>query len=570
MTKRIVAILLLWYVQSATAAPVDSNFPWLQWNKAVFEQAAREDKFVLLSLQAWWCHPCHQMNTITYDDNKVREIIASKFIPVYVDQDSRPDISQRYERWGWPATIIFAADGTEIVKLRGFYSPKFFIPILEATIADPSPVDYGSPNGPERAVSQLTTLTDDQRKVIVDFMNKMYDTEHGGWGRRSKFVHGPTFIYALEQTAQRKFDEQRARQTIDGLLGMIDSSNGGMSQISLGMDWKEALEEFPMFAQEAGIYAFSLAYSLWGDPRYLDAAKQIVGFLENTMAAPDGGFYTSSGAHNFNPGVDKRRYARENGQAIAALAAYYDASGDQHALHLAERQARWVIANRSIDGGGFRHDAIDQGGPYLVDSLTMAQALLALYRSSGERDWLIQAIKTADFIANHFIDTDTGGFVAAVTPAQEFLGKAVKHKDENVRATRLYNLLHHYSGDERYREIARNGMGYLTSDHVLDAYWFLPGVLQAEFEVANEPAQITIVGHKDDAAAAQLYQAALSYPTVYKRVEWWDKREGALTNDNVSYPELKQAAAFACSENICSTPVFDAPRLAAAVDRLRE
>ena len=74
---------------------------------------------MLLSLQAWWCEPCHQMNTITYDDPQVRELIADRFIPVYVDQDSRPDISQRYERWGWPATIIFGADGTEIVADGG-------------------------------------------------------------------------------------------------------------------------------------------------------------------------------------------------------------------------------------------------------------------------------------------------------------------------------------------------------------------------------------------------------------------------------------------------------------------
>ena len=68
------------------------------------------------------------MNRETWANAEVRGILKDKFIPVYVDQDSRPDISQRYERWGWPATIIFAPDGTEIVKLRGFYSPQFFNP----------------------------------------------------------------------------------------------------------------------------------------------------------------------------------------------------------------------------------------------------------------------------------------------------------------------------------------------------------------------------------------------------------------------------------------------------------
>ena len=85
---------------------------------------------MIVSLQSWWCPWCHAMNRDTWANPEVRAVLKDHFIPVYVDQDSRPDVSQRYERWGWPATIIFGPDGTEIVKLRGFYSPKFFIPVL--------------------------------------------------------------------------------------------------------------------------------------------------------------------------------------------------------------------------------------------------------------------------------------------------------------------------------------------------------------------------------------------------------------------------------------------------------
>ena len=89
------------------------------------------------------------MNRETWANPETRGMLKDKFIPVYVDQDSRPDISQRYEKWGWPATIIFGPDGKEIVKLRGFYSPQFFNPVLNDTIKDPSPVSYGQ-TSPER------------------------------------------------------------------------------------------------------------------------------------------------------------------------------------------------------------------------------------------------------------------------------------------------------------------------------------------------------------------------------------------------------------------------------------
>ena len=92
----------------------------------------------------------------------------------------------------------------------------------------------------------------------------------------------------------------------------------------------------------------------------------------------------------------------------------------------------------------------------------------------------------------------------------------------------------HFAGEEithwpMFRR-ARAGMGYLASDAVLEAYWFLPGVLQAESELKAEPVHVTVVGPHDDADAAKLYSAALAYPAVHKRAEWWDKRLGPLAN----------------------------------------
>ena len=104
----------------------------------------------------------------------------------------------------------------------------------------------------------------------------------------------------------------------------------------------------------------------------------------------------------------------------------------------------------------------------------------------------------------YFIDTETGGFLSAVKPAQDFLQKPVKNKDDNVRATRFFNQLWFYTGNKHFRTIAESGMGYLTSERVLDAYYFLPGVLQAEYELTHESVHVTIVGNKDDPRAEEL------------------------------------------------------------------
>jgi uncharacterized protein YyaL (SSP411 family) len=325
-----------------------------------------------------------------------------------------------------------------------------------------------------------------------------------------------------------------------------------------------------MFAQEAALKAFAQAYTLWGDPRFKAAGGKVARFLTGTMAAPDGGFYASFGLGEGNPGVDRRQYARENGQAIAGLLAWYDATGDEAALRAALRATDWVLANRALPGGGFRHADKDAAGPYLADSVEMGKALLALHRSTGNRRWLAEARATADFIARTFVEARTGGFIAAASPDARHLSKPIKQREDNVSAVRFFNLLHFYTGEAKYREIAEAGMGYLTSPPILDAYGFLPDVLQAEAEMVQEPVHLTVVGAKDDPRAAALVRAGLAYPLQHKRVEWWDKREGPLPHPDVNYPDYPGGpAAFACTRNFCSLPVTDPSAVARQLDRLQ-
>jgi uncharacterized protein YyaL (SSP411 family) len=325
-----------------------------------------------------------------------------------------------------------------------------------------------------------------------------------------------------------------------------------------------------MFVQEAGLAAYSRAWIMFGDPAYRQAADRIFGFLKDMMAAPGGGFYASYGMSEGQPGVDRRLYARETAQAMTGLLAYYDATGVAEARDIAARSARWALENRALPAGGFRHAEQDKGGPYLADNVEMAKALLALHRSTGEREWLTRAQTTADFIARTFIDPATGGFIASAAPDAKQLTKPIKQREDNVTAVRMFALLSAYTGEVKYREIAEAGMGYLTSPPVLEAFGFLPDVLLAEDELRNEPVHVTIVGAKDDPRSAALYRAALAYPLVNKRAEWWDKREGKLANPDVDYPDFPDGpAAFACTSTFCSYPVTEPREIAGQLDNLK-
>jgi uncharacterized protein YyaL (SSP411 family) len=117
-----------------------------------------------------------------------------------------------------------------------------------------------------------------------------------------------------------------------------------------------------------------------------------------------------------------------------------------------------------------------------------------------------------------------------------------------------------------FRKTAEEAMRYAVTPKIASQYSAAPALL-ADMELASPPVHLTI-GHKDDPEARQLFQTAIQFPSGYKRVEWWDKREGRLPNADVEYPELKHAAAFVCTERSCSSPILKAEQLLAKAERL--
>src|SRR5579864_618851 len=151
---------------------------WVSWSDDVFKQAKAENRFVLLDLEAVWCHWCHVMDENTYKDPDVIRLLRSRYITVKVDQDSRPDLSNRYEDYGWPATVVFNGNGQEIVKRQGYLDPDEMASMLQAIIDDPTP-------GPSvKAEVKLTfaenpLMTDQARASLKRSYALQYDSKQG-------------------------------------------------------------------------------------------------------------------------------------------------------------------------------------------------------------------------------------------------------------------------------------------------------------------------------------------------------------------------------------------------------
>ena len=567
-------------------AAANDKIVWHEWSDAIFEQAKRENKLVILDLEAVWCHWCHVMDERTYHDAIVVNLIQKNYIAIRVDQDANPDISVRYEDYGWPATIIFGGDGSELAKRRGYIPPENMIKILQAMKDDPTP-------GPsvvkqaEPVIGTATQFSTVQRNKIISDMNRGYDEMLGGWGNVHKFILTPNVEYALIKAKQGdKPFEKKSHETLDKALALIDPVWGGVYQYSDRGRWDSPHFEKIMSIQTDDLRLYALAYKQFNDPRYLKAARDIDRYLANFLTNSEGAFYTSQDAdasakidgHAFYPlndkarramgimpRIDKNIYARENGWAIRSLAALYDATGDMAVLSRAIIATNWIEANRGIGGGGFRHAEKDRAGPYLGDTLAMAEAYLALYVSTGDRAFLAKARLSEDFIEKTF--KSNTGFATTVfaSDGKDVFKKPLLQMEENVSVARLTNQLAHYTGDEQYKAASLHAMKYLVS---LNNDQYFSGPLIAADELAADPAHITVVGGKSDPLALALYHQALRYPVVYRRIEWWDMAEGAMPNIDVKYPTLNRPAAFVCVNSACSSPIFEPAKITGKVDLL--
>jgi uncharacterized protein YyaL (SSP411 family) len=557
---------------------------WLRDDRAAFAQARAEGRFVLLNLEAVWCHWCHVMDRETWADPAVREALGANYVPLRIDHDARPDLANRYRDYGWPATIVFAPDGSEIVKRRGYIAPQAMRRLLAAIVADPRPEQLAALAEPD--VAPRSALDPAVRDALVDRARDSHDGARGGLRTRQKFLDRDSVEYELALGIEGDAAMlAQARRTLDAATALIDPAWGGVYQYSTGGDWNHPHFEKLAFLQGEYLRLYALGYAATGDPRHHRAAQAIVRYIERFLAAPGGGFHTSQdadlvpGQHAADyfalddagrrargvPRIDRNRYARDSATIAEGLIAWADASGDASALQRARATLDWLLRERLAhdsrsDGEaalGFRHGERDQGA-YLGDNLAAGRALLALYRSTGERRWLDLASRNADFIDVRF---RAGAGYAAGARGDAPIAP-LPHIDENISLARHANLLARFTGRASHRAIAEHAFGWLAQHEIALSRLTEAGILLADRELGRDPLHLTVAGARGDRATIALFDACRRIASPYKRLELFDRREGALPNADVEYPRLKRAAAFVCTGNRCSVPIVRAADLA--------
>ncbi|MBX3189345.1 MAG: thioredoxin domain-containing protein [Labilithrix sp.] len=471
----------------AEGAPRE-ELPWAAFSPETFARAKAERKYIVLDGSAEWCHWCHVMEATTYHDPEVRKILSAHFIAVKVDVDARPDLEERYGDWGWPATVMFSPDATEIGKYRGYIAPEKFREILREVVASgiANRRDDAAPAAPVK--NPRTALSEEhlawiQHATDVE-LDDYWDETQGGWGRTQKAPLGWNNAWALHE-ASKGDAEARARVlfTLDQQSKLIDPVWGGIYQYSAARHWDAPHFEKLMTFQAPALDNYATAYRLTGEAKHLARAKAMLGYLDRFMKGPEGAFYASQDAdvnahdrdkpfmngHDYYaldekrrltrgmPRVDTHEYGRENGLAIGAYCTMFEATKDVAVLASAEKAARRVLATHGAGArGGITHDAIDpQKTPkvlYLSDNAAFGLALVRLHEVTKNDDYLREARKIADFMIGELVDDDGGGMFASTADPDAvgvFATRRVPFED-NVTAVRMFSRLARVVPDARY------------------------------------------------------------------------------------------------------------------------
>jgi hypothetical protein len=305
------------YLQQHADNPVD----WYEWGDQALNKAKAENKPLLISIGFASCHWCHVMERESFMDTGVARLMNENFVCIKVDREERPDVDQVYMNAsqlltgnaGWPLNAFALPDG------KPFYAGTYYTTKSWKTLLTKISTAYKQQHG--KVVMQAQSLTMGIAKIEVDlledakssttidrnfydqFFDSLYqqiDHVNGGVRAASKFPMPSVLEFLLQYSAVTGSDSARSALTnsLDkmALGGIYDQAGGGFSRYTTDSLWNVPHFEKMLYDNAQLISIYAQAYKLTRDPFYKQVAKETIGFVQDVLAAGNGGYYSSVNA----------------------------------------------------------------------------------------------------------------------------------------------------------------------------------------------------------------------------------------------------------------------------------
>ena len=563
---------------------------WREWNEDAFQAARTAGKPVLLTLGATWCHWCHVMDQRAYADPRVIDLVNSRFIPVRVDVDQRPDISLRYNQGGYPS-VAFLTDAGEFLAGRPYTPPDEMVTLLEQVLRGETVT--AAPPTPEPGASPRSTDDTGPVQRVLECLSELYDQRFGGFGEEPKQPPWESLRFLMARyslTGDRSLLAM-VETTLQGMgQGIYDNKDQGFFRYSVSRDWMVPHYEKMLVTNANLAMSYLDAYLLTRKPDYRIAASGILEYLLNTLFNPaDGLFFASQDADepyyqgswkdrdaSAAPPIDRTFYAGWNALVAQALVQATEALGRASYRNLATAVLEKLWRESWTAGGGLFRVAGQSGrsSPVLADQVSFLRAWLVLYQSTGNPYCLTRAVEVAATIqqlfgapdGSCFDTTAPHSFEAALLPreqpaldnahwAEALLALACLSDDDayQQRATAALQAFEtiipgkSYLGDRQSRRMEED-----------EEALFLPAGsawARARDMLDNGPVRLALVGDSSTAAYRQLHRATARVYAPHRVILPLDWQRNARHIRQQGFPSRAEPALYVCMGERCLAPV---------------
>ncbi|MBI3327831.1 MAG: thioredoxin domain-containing protein [Nitrospinae bacterium] len=299
--------------------PVD----WHAWGEDAFAKAKAEDKPILLSIGYSACHWCHVMEHESFENEQIAEVMNKSFVSIKVDREERPDLDQIYQYaiqmfgvgGGWPLTAFLTPDK------EPYYGGTYFPPddrwgrpgfpkVLEAAAryyrehkAEIRQTTQQIKQGLQRLSSFSESPQPLHKSVIENAVRKLgnaFDSTNGGFGTQPKFPN-PMNLAFFCRYWRASGKETYLNMTLLGLQkmaegGIYDQLGGGFHRYSVDDHWLVPHFEKMLYDNAQLIRLYADAFRITKHLFYRRVMCETVGYVQQEMLHPDGGFYATQDA----------------------------------------------------------------------------------------------------------------------------------------------------------------------------------------------------------------------------------------------------------------------------------
>jgi uncharacterized protein YyaL (SSP411 family) len=549
----------------------------MTWGEEAFARAKREDRPILLSISAVWCHWCHVMDDTTYTDPIVIDTINAHYVPIRVDNDERPDVNARYNMGGWPTTAFLTPDGMTLTgatylpanhmkralddMLMFYASQKSDIERRAAEIRS-ARIDY--------AISKRESLNTELIDKLTEGIVANYDEEYGGFGEAPKFPQPELLDFLF--TEWRVKGDPRLYEVVARTLaemangGMYDHIEGGFFRYSTNRDW--SIPHFEKMTEDhAGLIRILSRMQFRAASNHTrEALGSAIEYVRNVLQDPKTHLFAGSQdadeeyfalpmqerVKRTPPFVDRRSYSN---WTSAMAGAFAWASFAMHDETLANESVATLDSLHDLarDESGLLYHVLAPGeapriSGLLTDQVAYIRALLDAHEIIGEPRLLERAIAHADLTIARFGASDGGFYDSAHSDKLGRLEIPDRPLAENGLMAENLLRLHTMTANASYHEAAEAVLT-LFAKTFERAGSFAATYARALRRYLSPPVSVRLVG--DLTAMAPFREAARALPSPFVTVH------GEIG------PET---AGYVCVGEVCAPPVSQPAGLQAAYD----